>query len=95
MVRSFYVAVSLVLCCSLPSAAWAGCCDVVRSSAPTTPDVQICEMAPTGACADILFAGPLDTGDSVSVCSPSDAITIFVDGQVLTGDHCDQNTVQI
>jgi hypothetical protein len=70
------LALPLALAASLLAAeARAGCCNVVKTSAsPPEVTLRVCEIAPTGACASVLWEGTLATGASVNVCSPGDGI---------------------
>jgi hypothetical protein len=82
--------------------ALAGCCNVVRTSTPASPEspVRVCDMVPTGGCKTVLYEGPLDTGSSVNVCAESGFIvSMESDGAGGWGEHagavCDGSDVEI
>jgi hypothetical protein len=85
----------------LAEPALAGCCTVVRTSAPPPESpVRICDMELTGGCKTVLYEAPLETGSSVNVCADSGAIvSAESDGAGGWGEHrgaaCDGSDVEI
>lgn len=80
----------------------AECCNVSLDASDTEAiTVRFCEMPPPGGCGPVLFEGDLAPGESIEVCSATDAIAWEIldpatgEAGPVQGSECDGHSIEL
>jgi hypothetical protein len=77
---------ALLALLTVPTAARAGCCRLVRIDAAAQTTVRACETDANDACLAVLFEGVLAQGAATWLCSATDAI-VYQDIDPVAGGY--------